>query len=85
MAQIVLFGSRAQGDADSRSDWDILIILEHPIRQQERMELFSRFNRALASRLIPCDLIIRSKQEVQHERQQIGSVVRTALAEGVAL
>ncbi|MGQ9658278.1 MAG: nucleotidyltransferase domain-containing protein [Fimbriimonadales bacterium] len=85
VAQIVLFGSRARGDADPHSDWDILIILDHPICPQERMELFSRLNRALASRLIPCDLIIRSKQEVLHERQRIGSVVRTALTEGKAL
>jgi predicted nucleotidyltransferase len=83
--QIVLFGSRARGDADLRSDWDVLIILKNPVSRQERIELFARFNRALARRLIPCDLIIRSKQEVQTERQRIGSIVRAALVEGVPL
>jgi predicted nucleotidyltransferase len=83
--QIVLFGSRARGDADLHSDWDVMIILQNPVSRQERIELFARFNRALARRLIPCDLIIRSKQEVQTERQRIGSIVRAALVEGMPL
>lgn len=83
--QIVLFGSRARGDADTQSDWDLLIILQDPLSRQQRIDLFARLNRALARLLIPCDLIIRSQQEVQREAQQVGSVVRRALMEGLPL
>ncbi|BCW96404.1 MAG: nucleotidyltransferase domain-containing protein [Fimbriimonadales bacterium] len=83
--QIVLFGSRARGDADTQSDWDLLIILQDPLSRQKRIELFARLNRTLARLLIPCDLIIRSQQEVQREAQQVGAVVRRALMEGLPL
>lgn len=83
--KIVLFGSRARGDADAQSDWDVLVVLRDPISHRERIALSTRLNRALARRLIPCDLLIRSCQEVQKQAHQIGSIIRTALAEGISL
>jgi len=83
--KIVLFGSRARGDADAQSDWDVLVVLRNSISHPERIALSTRLNRALARRLIPCDLLIRSSQEVQKQAHQIGSIVRTALAEGISL
>jgi predicted nucleotidyltransferase len=30
-AQVIIFGSRARGDANKESDWDILILTDYPI------------------------------------------------------
>jgi len=30
-AQVIIFGSRARGDAKEESDWDILILTENPV------------------------------------------------------
>ena len=38
-AKIILFGSRARGDADNDSDWDILILLNKPdVNRNEEKE-----------------------------------------------
>ncbi len=34
--QIILFGSRARGDADTESDMDVLVILDQPINRKTR-------------------------------------------------
>lgn len=30
-AEIILFGSRARGDSNSESDWDILVLTDYPL------------------------------------------------------
>jgi len=35
-AKIILFGSRARGKADDDSDWDVLVLIDHPLKN--RME-----------------------------------------------
>jgi len=34
--QIILFGSRARGDADPESDMDVLVVLDEPVSRQSR-------------------------------------------------
>lgn len=34
--QIILFGSRARGDADAESDMDVLVVVDQPINREVR-------------------------------------------------
>jgi uncharacterized protein len=38
-AQVVLYGSRARGDATPDSDWDLLILLSPPVNRAKRARL----------------------------------------------
>jgi len=37
-AEIVLFGSQARGDENKNSDWDLLILTNHPISLKEEQK-----------------------------------------------
>jgi predicted nucleotidyltransferase len=37
-AQVILFGSRARGDAREDSDWDLLILTEYPVNVEKERQ-----------------------------------------------
>ena len=41
-AEIILYGSRARGDADSISDWDFLILVDQPLDRNLITEIKDR-------------------------------------------
>jgi predicted nucleotidyltransferase len=81
----VLFGSHARDDDDVDSDYDLLIIVDHPVSPEERSEIACTVRTRLAEHLIPADVLVRSSQEAQREQRLAGAVVGNALAEGVTL
>jgi predicted nucleotidyltransferase len=83
--RIILFGSRARDDFSEGSDYDILIIVQKSLAIEEKMRLSGRLRKELAKKGIDADIIIKSSDEVEYYKDKIGSVVRTALKEGVAL
>ncbi len=83
--KIVLFGSRARGDFSKASDYDLLIIVRHPLDMREKIRMSTHIRKLLAKRGIDADVIIKSPEEIQYYRDKIGNVVRTALEEGVVL
>jgi predicted nucleotidyltransferase len=83
--KIILFGSRAKGEFSEESDYDILIIVQKSLAIEEKMRLLARLRKELAKKGIDADIIIKSSDEVEYYKDKIGSVVKTALKEGVAL
>ena len=83
--RIILFGSRARGDQTKDSDWDILLIIKGEIDREEERILFKEITKMLAKYLIPCDLLIRTIQEVDMFKNYVCSVTKTALKEGISL
>ncbi|MCS7202985.1 MAG: nucleotidyltransferase domain-containing protein [Thermodesulfovibrio sp.] len=83
--KILLFGSRAKGETKKDSDWDLLIVVEKKLTRQERTELGHLIRKELANHLIPCDVLIRSLEEIEERKHVIGSVIKTAINEGVPL
>lgn len=77
--QIVLFGSRARGDADEDSDYDFLVI--EPAVDNRAREMV-RLRRALRPLRVAADVLVYSREEVDRWGQQPGSALYWALKEG---
>ena len=80
--KIILLGSQARGDADDRSDVDLLVIKPHVT---DRFEEMVRLHRSLRGLLLPVDLLVVSEQEFEDRVNQPGSVERAAGREGRVL
>lgn len=83
--KIILFGSRARNDFNSLSDYDILIILKDNIQMSDRIRLATSIRKQLAREGIDADIIIKSKAEAEFLSNKTGSVVKSAIREGVVL
>jgi predicted nucleotidyltransferase len=85
-SRILLFGSRARGDGDSKSDYDLLIITPLTFTAKEKIDLSTLLDHALVSTVnIPVDLLINSEEEVQQKQGLPGHIVRSAIKEGFFL
>lgn len=84
--EVILFGSRARGDATANSDIDLVVIEAQPFgagrdRRAESMRLW----RALAAFDAPADLLVYSREEVAYWRDSRNHVLARALREGKVL
>ncbi len=82
---IMLFGSRARGDDTKYSDYDLLVMVNKKIPIRSKIALTTRLRRILAESLVDADIIIKSSEEVRQYGDQIGTVTREALREGVTV
>ena len=80
--RIILFGSRARGDADDRSDVDLLVIKPHVT---DRYEELVQLNQVLRGLLLPVDLLLMSENEFEERASQAGTVEHAARCEGRVL
>lgn len=80
--KVILFGSHARGTAGPDSDVDLLVImnLTKPRRKQA-----TEIDLALAGIPLPADIVVVTPQEVDRNREQIGTIVYPALKEGKVL
>ena len=83
--RIILFGSRARGDWERGSDWDILIVVDKELTRNEKMELSHLIRKELAEEYIACDVIIKSEKEIEYYKDFFGTVTYEALKEGIEI
>jgi uncharacterized protein len=84
--KIVLFGSRARGDATESSDIDLMVIESKPFDQtRSRFKEMARIWAALRNFRTPVDILLFSKDEVDHWKNSINHVIARALREGKVL
>jgi len=84
--QIVLFGSRARGEFRSGSDVDLLIVESQPFdAKRSRKKEMVRLWRALASFPFAKDILVYSRDEVDHWRDSLNNVIARAMREGKVL
>ena len=80
--KIVLFGSRARGNAKPHSDIDLLVIEESNLPKYRRA---ARYYVALADFLLGQDIVVRTPAEIEEWREEPNALVTTALREGKVL
>jgi uncharacterized protein len=83
---VLLFGSRARGEADDESDYDLLVVTPDTYAPRVKMNWESKIRKALVNSLnVPFDVILQSQNEVDEKRNLIGHIVRYAMKEAVEL
>ena len=80
--RVIVFGSRARGEGDARSDLDLLVIARAPGSPVDRMIAGLKLLDGLA---VPADVFVFTPEEAERFAQWPGHVVRIALREGVVL
>ncbi|MFH0812682.1 MAG: nucleotidyltransferase domain-containing protein [Pseudomonadota bacterium] len=82
-AEIILFGSRSRGEEKAYSDWDILIIIDDPVREKEKIEIQNKiFEIELQSGEI-INSIIHTRKEWNNPLLQATPFYRNVMSEGV--
>ncbi len=80
--KIILFGSRATGQASANSDLDLLIIEESNLPRYKRA---TRYLRALVGLFPKKDLVVWTPEEVAQWANVPNAFITTALREGKTL
>ena len=84
--QVILFGSRARGDATESSDVDLLVVETEPFgADRSRLTEEASLYRVLAGLGVRKDILIYSRDEVEYWRDSLNNVVARALREGKVL
>ena len=84
--QVILFGSRARGDAGPDSDVDLVVVEAEPFGPgRDRGVEETRLWRALAKFHVPKDILVYSLDETERWRGSLNHVLARALREGRVL
>ena len=85
-AKVLLFGSRARGDNQLESDYDVIIITETSLHEKDKITWQGKLRKALIKSLqAPVDVLINSDEEISKKRKLPGHVVQYAMEEGIML
>lgn len=85
-ARVLLFGSRARGDYNKNSDFDVLVISKNSFPPKEKIEWSGKIGSSLLEALhAPFDIIFHSEEEVDAYKNYYGHIVRYAMKEAIEL
>ena len=80
--QVILFGSRARGDARPGSDYDFLVIEDSPLPRHRRA---AKYRRALIGLLASKDIVVWTPAEAAEWAAVSQAFVTMAINEGIVL
>jgi predicted nucleotidyltransferase len=84
-AEVILYGSRARGDAEPESDWDLLVLTEEPLELKEK----DKIREALYRLELETDEVLvafyRSKADWNSPRQKVTAFYENVEREGLRL
>lgn len=80
--RIILFGSRARGDAHANSDYDFLVLEDSTLPRYRRA---AKYRRALTGLLSSKDILVWTPSEAAEWSAVPQALVTTAIKEGIKL
>ncbi|MCF7822522.1 MAG: nucleotidyltransferase domain-containing protein [Mariprofundaceae bacterium] len=80
--KIILFGSRARGDAGADSDIDLLVVESSSLPRYKRP---ARYRKAVAGLCVAKDIIVWSPEEIDEWKGVSNAFITTILREGRVL
>ena len=80
--KIILFGSRARGTATDESDVDLLVVTDRP--GSRRLQA-AAIDVALADISVGKDILVIGMEDLERERDVVGTIAYPALHEGIVL
>jgi predicted nucleotidyltransferase len=80
--KIILFGSRARGDANVNSDIDLLVIEQSSLPRYKRSV---RYRKAITGLFAAKDIVVWSPEEVEEWKSVPNAFITTILREGKVL
>ena len=84
--QVILFGSRARGDAREDSDVDLVVVEAEPFGpERSRRQELVRLYHALVEFPVSTDILVYSHDDVAYWRDSLNHVLARALREGKVL
>ncbi len=83
--RILLFGSRARGEARPDSDWDFYVMIDSEADFHQRQAIASRICWGLALEGIFADVFVQSEKTAQERAKDTGYLTYYVLKEGVAI
>jgi len=83
--EIFLFGSKAKGDFNKDSDWDIFVVVDKNIDIRQKRNITAKIRIKLAEKKIPLDVIIQSRLVVEKRKQDVGYLTYYVLKEGIKI
>ncbi len=81
--EIIFFGSRANGDYNQDSDYDLLVIVHH--KDADRKELVgfqAKIKRLCAKSGLDADVIVRDNAHVEQMKHFPGNIINAAFQTG---
>lgn len=79
-SQLAIFGSQARGDAEPRSDIDVLVV-EPEVG--DRFAEMARLSELLGHQLIPADVVVMSARRFNAQKDIVNSLAWRACQEGL--
>ncbi len=85
-SKVLLFGSRARGDFNGRSDFDLLVVTKNDIDAREKMNLESKISKSLVYSLnMPFDVLLYSQRDVELKKNAKGLIIYHAFKDAIEL
>ena len=84
-SEVSLFGSRAITDADTDSDYDILVTTNKTLSPKEKFPLKTSIRKKLLQSGIRTDILIRSKKDIAIKKNLPGHIIRNIIKDAVVL
>jgi len=83
--KIILFGSRARGDHQEDSDWDILVLINEELTPREKLPYRTNIRKDLLKYNIFSDILIQSLSEFNKNKTLTSHICQTIDKEGVEI